>query len=163
LNQRTEDIQKFSEELSRKGYIINKVYYISTMRARFVDEVILNNQLLEDKVEYKIPNTFRPRISEYWHFYMILGKSAAVVRTSTKLRIYPTLFNIYVELMWPETASLSEEDIEKIVWFTKKRIYRFQEFFVTKTPEPIWIFKNIRKIYLGEITETIRIPLKLMI
>jgi hypothetical protein len=157
------DLQDFIEKLLREGYEVNRVYYISTLRARSTDEAILNNQLKLNNIEYKVPNTFRQEISEYWHFYSILSEHVAMIRTSTQLRIYPTLFNIYVELMWPETASLSREDIEKILWFTKKRLYRFQEFFVTKVPEPIWIFRNLRKIYLGEITETIRIPLRLML
>ncbi|KUK27871.1 MAG: Uncharacterized protein XD61_1587 [Thermococcus sp. 40_45] len=93
------DIQKFIEKLSEKGYDVNRVYYISTLRARSTDEAILNNPLKQNNVEYKIPNSFRSEINEFWHFYHILSEHVAVVRTSTQLRIYPTLFNIYLELV----------------------------------------------------------------
>ena len=156
-------LDKFIEQLMDFKYVINRVYYISTIRSRFLDETIINNLLKKYETNYKVHPKFRYNLSEYWHYYAVISDKIAFVRTSTQLRIYPNLFNLYIELLWPETGSISKEDIEKIIWFSKKRLYRFQEFFVTKFPEPVWIFRNIRKLYLGEVNERIKIPLRLMI
>ncbi|MBO8161773.1 MAG: hypothetical protein H0Z24_09090 [Thermosipho sp. (in: Bacteria)] len=156
-------LNQFITQLMKVGYKVNRVYYLSTVRSRFVDETLLNNLLRNSSAEYRIPSKVRYELDDYWHYYYIVSNKVAFIRTSTQLRIYPNLFNLFVYLLWPESGSLSKADLEKILWFTKKRLYRFQEFFVTKYPEPIWIFKNLRKLYLGEVDERIRIPLRLMI
>lgn len=95
--------------------------------------------------------------------YKILGDRIAFLKTCTEIRIYPTLFSLYIELMYPKNAKIRHGDLEKILWLTKKRIYRIQEFHILKNVEPIHIFRNLRKMYLGKIKESLNIPLRLLI
>ena len=124
-----------------------KVYYISSRTSRFVDEY------LQESSNYR----------SCCYPYKILGKRIAFLKTCTEIRIYPNLFSLYIELMWPKNAQITQGDLEKILWLAKKRIYRIQEFHILKNAEPVWIFRNLRKMYLGEIRERLTIPLRLLI
>ncbi|WP_297092926.1 hypothetical protein [Thermococcus sp.] len=158
------DIKKLVRNLEANGYQINRIYYVSTRVARFLDESLINDKIKRGKIDYKVPPKYRPYLGKYLHHYIIVSPRAAFIRGATSLKIYPNLSSVYVELVWPYEARLTYEDLEKVLWLIKKRAYRFQEFFVTKTPEPVWIFRtNLRKIYLGEIDEKVKIPLRLLI
>lgn len=142
-----ENIDKLIELLLANGIKTEKVYYVSSRTSRFVD----------DFLDYPI----NQRSLRY--MYKILGERIAFLKTCTEIRIYPTLFSLYIELMWPENAKISHGDLEKILWLAKKRIYRIQEFHILKNVEPLYIFRNLRKMYLGKIKECLNIPLRLLI
>ena len=142
-----ENIEKLVEMLHESKIETEKVYYISSRTSRFVDEY------LQESINYKSCR----------YPYKILGKRIAFLKTCTEIRIYNNLFSLYIELMWPENAQITQGDLEKILWLVKKRIYRIQEFHVLKNAEPIWVFRNLRKMYLGEIRERLTIPLRLLI
>lgn len=142
-----ENIERLVTKLLENRIETEKVYYISSKTARFVDEYLL------ERSNYRC---FR-------YPFKILGKRIAFLKTCTETRIYPNLFSLYIELMWPQNAQIAQGDLEKILWLVKKRIYRIQEFHVLKNAEPIYIFRNLRKMYLGEIRERLTIPLRLLI
>ena len=142
---------------------VKNVYYVSTKVARFIDEYTLNNPVKEFNIHYKIHPDHRLWISSYSHPFIRIGSKSAIIKPATMLRIYPTLFGVYVRLVWPYNKKLKREDLFKILWLIKKRTYRVQEFFTLKVPEPVTIFRNIRKMYLGKIEGTVEIPLNLMI
>lgn len=142
-----ENINRLIESLLASGIEVDKVYYISSKTSRFVDN------FLDDPINQR----------SLRYMYKILGDRIAFLKTCTEIRIYPTLFSLYIELMYPENAKITHGDLEKILWLTKKRIYRIQEFHVLKNVEPIYVFRNLRKMYLGKIKESLNIPLRLLI
>jgi len=142
-----ENIEKLIEMLLESKIETERVYYLSSRTSRFVDEY------LQESSNYR----------SCCYPYKILGKRIAFLKTCTETRIYPNLFSLYIELMWPKNAQITQGDLEKILWLAKKRIYRIQEFHVLKNAEPVWIFRNLRKMYLGKIRERLTIPLRLLI
>lgn len=142
-----ENLDKLIKILLENRIEIERVYYISSKTSRFVDEY------LDESINYR----------SCCYPYIALGKRIAFLKTCTETRIYPNLFSLYIELMYPEDAQITQDDLEKILWLVKKRIYRIQEFHVLKNPEPMYIFRNLRKMYLGEIKERLTIPLRLLI
>lgn len=142
-----ENIEKLVDLLASSGIDTQKVYYISSKTSRFVDDFL---------DEYANKKCLR-------YPYAILGNKIAFLKTCNEIRIYPTIFSLYVELMWPKNAKISQGDLEKILWLVKKRIYRIQEFHVLKNVEPVYIFRNLRKMYLGKIEERLKIPIRLLI
>lgn len=140
-----ENVQRLVTSLRKNKVETERVYYLSSRTCRFVDEYLESN------------------VRSLSHPYLILGSKTGFIRTSTDIRLYPHLFSYYVELVWPEDKKLEREDLEKILWLVKKRIYRIQEFHVLKKVEPVYIFSNVRKMYLGQIKERLAIPLRLLI
>ena len=142
-----ENIEQLVETLAQNKVKTKRVYYISSRTSKFIDDFLLDS------------NNYR----SFFHPYMIIKNNLAFLKMSTETRIYPTLFSVFIELLYPKTAKISQSDLEKILWLTKKRIYRIQEFSLLKELEPIYVFKNLRKMYLGNIQERLTIPLKLLI
>jgi len=142
-----ENIDKLIAILIENKIETERVYYISSRTSRFVDEY------LEESINYRSCR----------YPYKVLGKKIAFLKTCTEIRIYPNLFSLYIELMYPEDAQITQSDLEMILWLVKKRIYRVQEFHILKNVEPMYIFKNLRKMYVGEIKERLTIPLRLLI
>jgi hypothetical protein len=142
-----ENIDKLMELLLASGIEVDRVYYISSRTSRFVDD------FLDDPINQR----------SLRYMYKIVGDRIAFLKTCTEVRIYPTLFSLFIELVYPEKAKISQGDLEKILWLTKKRIYRIQEFHVLKNIEPVYVFRNLRKMYLGKIKESLNIPLRLLI
>ena len=140
-----DNLKFFVDLLDQESLKVNKIYYISTKTSRFVDDSLLNG----------ISNLENP--------YVFVNNKVAFLRTATQIRIYPTISQLYIELCWPPEYRLQILDLEKILWLTKKRMYRIQEFGVLKSPEPMVIFKNLDKMYLEKITGQLTIPLKLLI
>jgi len=130
--------------LNEKGITIKRVYFVSSYQARFVDNSILDN----------LPKTKNP--------YLIIDEKNAFIRSATDLTIYHTISQLSVKLLYPTEASISTQDLEKILWLVKKRLYRIQNFSVLKLPEPLKIFKEAR-VFLAKINERVRIPLRLLI
>jgi hypothetical protein len=141
-----EELSRLITKLKNKGIIINRVYYVSSRTSRFIDDYVIDGFV--EKTRFP---------------YLKIGDKIAFLRTSTELRIYANISHLFIKLIYPENESLEESDLKKILWLVKKRIYRIQEFGVLKIPEPINIFKNVRKMYLGELKETLTMPLRLLI
>lgn len=140
-----ENLEKLVVLLKAKSIVISKAYFVSTKTARFVDSSVLFNVAEKTKCPY-----------------IILGKSG-YIRTCTEIRTFSTLSSLYVELAYPFSKPLEEKDLKKILWLTKKRIYRLQEFYVLKIPEPMKIFANLRKMNLGKINTVLKLPLRLLV
>lgn len=141
-----EKLVRLINKLKENGIGVQKVYYISTRTARFTDEYITSNP--SNKTQYP---------------YRIIGDKTAFLRSSTGVRIYPNLFQLFIRLMWPMNQKICPDDLKKILWLVKKRMYRIQELDVLKLPEPMLIFSNVNKMYLGKFHETLSLPLRLLI
>jgi len=140
-----ENVSRLVTSLRKNKVEVERVYHLSSRTCRFVDEYLESN------------------VRSLSHPYIILGSKIGFLRTSTDIRFYPHLFSYYVELVYPEDKKLQQEDLEKILWLVKRRIYRVQEFHVLKKVEPVYIFSSVRKMYIGEIKERLAIPLRLLI
>jgi hypothetical protein len=144
---KNESINRLIDLLERNNIRVKKVYYISSRTSRFVDEYLLDNR------------NFRSLV----HPYLIINKKIAFLKVCTEIRIFQNLFSLFIELQYPAQGELKQEDLEKILWLTKKRIYRIQEFSLLKVPEPLYVFNNLRKMYIGKINTRNSIPLRLLI
>ena len=142
-----ENVDKLIKLLLESEIEVDKVYYISPKTSRFVDN------FLDDPANQR----------SLRYIYTILSDRIAFLKTCTEIRIYPTLFSLFIELIYPQNAKITQGDLEKILWLTKKRIYRIQEFHILKNVEPVYIFRKLRKMYLGKIQECLNIPLRLLI
>ncbi len=140
-------IKKLVELLQNKNISAKRVYYISTRTSRFVDEYLVGGT--NDK--------------SLQHPYLIVNDKIAFLKTSTQVRIFNNLFSLFVELQYPEKGKIVQGDLEKLLWLAKKRIYRIQEFSVLKNPEPIYVFRNLKKMYVGKIGTANTMPLRLLI
>jgi len=140
-----ENVQRLVKALAENNTETERAYYLSSRTSQFVDDYFESNE------------------KSLRHPYLVLGEKMGFLRTSTDIRFYPHLFSYYVELVWPEDEKLKREDLEKILWLVKKRIYRIQEFYVLKRAEPVYIFNNVRKMYIANIKESLSIPLRLLI
>ena len=132
--------------MSKRNIKVNKVYYISTRTARFIDDSVLE-----------------PSLTDYTFPYKIITNKTAFLRTSTDVQVYHTLSQIFIELEWPSTEKIIENDLEKILWLVKKRLYRISNFNVLKTPEPMKLFDIVGELILSEIKSKSSIPLRLLI
>jgi len=141
-----ERLKELLEELNSKGIEIEKVYHIPSKTSRFTDEYIISDNIDLNK-----------------HPYIIVGRKTAFLRTSTELRIYYSISPLFIRLVFPENREIDENDLSKILWLVRKRIYRIQEIYALKLPEPIYIFKNLRKMYLTRIEGRLILPLDLLI
>lgn len=142
-----ESINRLVELLERNNIRVKKVYYISSRTSRFVDDYLLDNCNYRSLV----------------HPYMIINKKIAFLKVCTEIRIFQNLFSLFIELQYPNQAELKQADLEKILWLAKKRIYRIQEFSILKIPEPLYVFNNLRKMYIGKINTRSSLPLRLLI
>ncbi|MCF2143340.1 MAG: hypothetical protein K9W42_06525 [Candidatus Heimdallarchaeota archaeon] len=140
---KNEDLKRLISKLKNNNITIKKVYYISTKRSRFVDNSI-----------GIISRTTNP--------YIIVNEKIAFLRSTTEIRIYANIPQVYIELKWPLKEAIQENDLKKILWLIKKRLYRIQEFGVLNTPEPLFIFKTFGK-YLSRIKEGTTIPLNIVL
>jgi hypothetical protein len=141
-----DSLRKLIENLKKYGIKTNRVYYVSSKTSRYVDSCLIDGYY-----------------QKCVHPYLMIGNKVAFLKSSTDVRIYANLSSIFIKLMWPEDGKIELKDLEKILWLVKKRMYRIQEFYVLKIPEPIHVFKNVRTMYLGEIKEKLTIPLRLLI
>jgi len=141
-----DSLKSLVNDLKKNGIETNRVYYVSSKTSRYVDSCLLEG------LQYG-----------FVHPYLMIGNTVAFLKTSTDVRIYANLSSLFIKLMWPENNKIETKDLEKILWLVKKRLYRIQEYYVLKIPEPIHVFKNVRTMYLGEIKEKLTIPLRLLI
>jgi hypothetical protein len=142
-----ENIEKLTECLRANNIVSQKVYYISSKTMRFIDSY------LGDYSNHRSLN----------NPYLLIGRKLGFLKTCTDTRIYPNLFSLFVEIIYPSDAHLEQEDLEKLLWLSKKRLYRIQEFHVLKNLEPIYVFKSLRRMHLANIGSRLTIPLRLLI
>lgn len=143
---RESDLTQFIQLLSEKGIKINRAYHISSKTARFTDSFITSYDIKKNK-----------------HLYTFVGDKVAFLRTSTEIRIYPSLSQLFINLYWPREGKIELLDLEKILWLVKKRIYRLQEFHVLKIPEPMYIFRILGDLYIPKVDHILTLPLRLLI
>ena len=138
-------IKRLVRELNERKINVKNIYYISSRTSRFVDEFIIYNDT----------RTIHP--------YMIINEKTAFLRTTTSIRIYPNISQIYIELIWPIEKNIEKSDLESILWLVKKRIYRISEFDVLKLPEPVYMFKKIKELKLTNTQTKLKIPLRFLL
>ena len=141
-----DNLKIFVESLSAQGINVDRVYYISTRTSRFTDEYIL-----------------KPDINKNQYPYLFVGDKAAFIRTSTEVRIYHSLSGLFVKLCYPFNSKIELHDLEKTLWLVRKRIYRIQEFYVLKLPEPLYIFHALRDLVMEKREHIQTLPLRLLI
>jgi ribosomal protein L30E len=122
-----ETITKSFKELNIN---VERIYYIPSRWIRFIDEYILDP------------------LDECKHPYLILTERLAVLKPSTNLAIYPQLFSLPIELLYPLNIKISENDLIKILWLIKKRLYRYHNIKTLSLPEPIAIWRKNRTFLL---------------
>lgn len=115
-----EKLKRLIVKLKDAEIMINRVYYVSSKTSRFTDSFLINGFV--DKTKFP---------------YLRIGEKVVFLRSSTELRIYANISHLFIRLMWPENEVLKDDDLKKILWLVKKRLYRIQEFGVLKIPEPI--------------------------
>jgi hypothetical protein len=128
---------------SSYGITIDHVYYETNARSKFVDGFIADQH------------------DDLSHPYVLISNKSALLKLPTKLVIYPQLFSTYIELLYPQDAMIKEDDLEKFIWLTKKRLYRFYQIRMLSRPEPDALIK-LNKDFLG-MTKHENIPIKLLI
>ena len=99
--------RQISESLKERGIIVNRIYYVSNSACRFADNF---NAL---------------SLNEVWkHSFMKLAENIALVKLATKPFLLPQMFSTLLKVVYPENANVEEEDVIKVIWLTKKRLYR---------------------------------------
>ena len=126
------------EKLRENRININKIYYVSNFKSRFVDNY----------------NYYNPNHSQ--HPYRIIGKSTAVIKLATKAYLFPQLFSTFVKVLYPLNQEISVEDLKNIVWLNKKRLYRTYSLRDMTQLEPI-VIKQQNKEYLTNLISDINI------
>ena len=129
-NWKLENLSGLISGLAERKITIKNIYLLSLNYMRFISEFNLNKH-----ESYEIP-------------YLIKG-SQVLIFVATTPSIYPTIFPIYfrkIILNDEEDNRIYDDDIKKIIWFTKKRMYRFNNFDKLKQPEPINLLHNANKL-----------------
>lgn len=98
------------------------------------------------------------------HPYIIWDNRAASIQTNSKIQLYGTMFPIFIELMNPwSNQKLEVKDLENVLWLTKKRIYRIDNFFNLKSPEILAIMKEAGNLKIKDVPGKLRISLHMLI
>lgn len=99
--------RQISESLKGRGINVNKIYYVSNSACRFADNF---NAL---------------SLNEVWkHPFMKLSENIAMIKLATKPFLLPQMFSTMLKIVYPENVNVDEEDVSKVIWLTKKRLYR---------------------------------------
>jgi hypothetical protein len=131
------------EGFKNLGVIVGEVYYIPSRWIRFVDGFIANPA------------------GPCSHPYLILTERLAILKPSTQLSIFPQLFSLPVELLYPTDRSINETDLKRILWIVKKRLYRYYQIRMLSAPEPLAIWNKNRSFLMR--TTNKNIPLRFLI
>ncbi len=127
-----ENLKSFIKFAYKNGVEISNIYYISSKTARFIDSSIFDEANISKHIFHKVTD------------------KVVFLRTSSQLRIFPNLSQLFIEKVYPFDGKIEEGDLQKILWLVKKRTYRIQEYGVVKLPEPLKIFDNVRKLALDK-------------
>ena len=137
LNKRS--MESLINALKNNGISINKVYYVSNSKLRFVDNFNYYNN---------------NRGSE--HYYKIIGQNMAVIKLATQQFLYPQLFSTFVEILYPPRSQISIEDLKNIIWLSKKRTYRLFSMKNMTQLEPV-VIKDKNKQFITSIKGSVNI------
>lgn len=138
---KAKDISFFLKELGCEGINVRKCIYIShsTNRFLFSDFHIIENRLK--------------------HPYFIIDGKVGSIQTNTELKLFGTMFPMYVELLNSWEQRLEETDLKIILWLVKKRLYRLKSFYSLKVPENITIFSEVKNLGLEDISGTLKLSI----
>lgn len=126
-NWNADNLSRLVSGLNRKsGITVKNIYFVSTEYMRFVSEFNLSKQS-----PVNIP-------------YMIKG-GQALIFISTTPSIYHTIFPVYIKKM-DINNQITEDDIIKFIWFSKKRLYRLANFDKLKEPEQTLLLHRARQL-----------------
>ncbi len=139
-----ENIKKLVELAKSNDITVNKIFYLSSKTNKFVTTFFSEENLLT-------------------HPYTIIDDRIAFFHTNTKVTTFGTIFPIFVELKYYSSDQLNANDLLNLLWSIKKRLYRVDNFFALKEPEPLMIFQSTKKLYLGKITSPLRIKVSHLI
>ncbi len=124
----TDNLSKLVSNLSKKSRIeVKNIYFVSTEYMRFVSGF----NTISNHSSVNIP-------------YIIKG-SQALIFISTKPSVYSTIFPVYIKKM-DGNNQITEDDIKKFIWFSKKRLYRLTNFEKLKEPEQIQLLHRARQL-----------------
>jgi len=134
---KTNDVGDLTRILSDNDIFVRRFFYLSKKTHRFLFTNLANLKNYNQ------------------HSYAIWDGRIASIQTNSKITLYGTLFPVHVELLNPWTSGeLMVEDLELILWLTKKRIYRIMNFYNLKIPEILSIFDQVNTLDLsGNITK----------
>ncbi len=111
--------------LKERDIMVNRIYYVSNYLSRFADNF----------------NAISPTES-FTHPFKILVDNIAVVKLATKPYLLPQMFSTLVKIIYPQKVMIQGEDISKIIWLTKKRLYRIYNLSNMTLMEPVVIRRN---------------------
>ena len=123
------------ERLRENGLNINKIYYVSNFRSRFVDNY----------------NYYNPTNSQ--HPYKIVGKNTAIIKLATRPYLFAQLFSSFVEVLYPLDNEISVEDLKNIIWLNKKRLYRTYSLRDMTLLEPIVIKRKNKEFITSKMPD----------
>jgi len=126
--------------LDKRGIKINRVYYVSNHRLRFVD----NKNYCDSNHDE--------------HYYKIIGKNMAVIKIATGSFLFPQLFSTFVKISYPLDAQITINDLKNVIWLSKKRIYRAYSLKNVTLLEPV-IIKRKNKEFIQDIGNPINLNL----
>ena len=122
---RAYNVKQMVSSLLDIGINVNKVIFVSNNTSRFADN-------FSNKGTHKI-----------WdHPFKILADNIAVVKLATKPFLLPQMFSTFIRVVYPIDAKISSEDVKKVVWLTKKRLYRIYSLPYMTMLEPVKIRKD---------------------
>jgi hypothetical protein len=141
------DVGYLCKILEKNNIKVRKFLYISSKSNRFLFSS------LEDETSFL-----------YKHPYIIWDGTVASLQTNSKIQLYGTMFPLYVELLnhWTDDK-LTETDLNLILWLTKKRIYRIDNFYSLKLPEILALMDELKFLGINNITNRFRISLHSLI
>lgn len=138
-----EDVSYICKLLKRGNIEVRKFFYIGAKANRFLFSTLPNEG----------PDLFK-------HQYIIWDNRAASIQTNSKIQLYGTMFPVYIELMNPWSDQVLDlSDLENVLWLTKKRIYRIDNFFSLKSPEILTMIKEAGNLKIKDLTGRLRISL----
>ncbi len=136
-----EDVSYICKLLERGNVSVRKFFYIGSKANRF----------LFSSLSDETTGLFK-------HPYIIWDNRAASIQTNSKIQLYGTMFPIFLELVNPWSDNkLEVDDLENVLWLTKKRIYRIDNFFNLKSPEILSMMKEAGNLKIKNLSGKLRI------
>lgn len=124
--------RQISDSLAKFGITLNKIYYVSNGALRFADNF---NAL--------------SLVKDWEHAFMKLAENIAIVKLATRPFLLPQMFSTMIRVIYPENASVDEEDVSKVIWLTKKRLYRIYNLPNMTQLEPVVIRRKNMKFLVN--------------
>jgi hypothetical protein len=122
---KAKNVSQIVSSLSTKNIIVNKVIFVSNNTSRFADNF-----------------TNLAGYEKWKHPYKILADNIAVVKLATKSFLLPQMFSSLIRILYPLDAKISSEDVKKVIWLNKKRLYRIYSLPNMTLLEPVVVRRN---------------------